>query len=63
MIVLTSGTMDVRVGLLVLFVLGANWACEARQLENPFISGKFATFVFLQFFWDRDMDIALGMLD
>ncbi|KAF3447984.1 hypothetical protein FNV43_RR08691 [Rhamnella rubrinervis] len=30
--------MDVRVGLLVLFVLGANWACEARKLENPFIS-------------------------
>jgi saposin len=30
--------MDVRVGLLVLFVLGANWACGARQLENPFIS-------------------------
>lgn len=62
-ILLTSGTMDVRVGLLVLFVLGANWASEARQLENPFISGKFATFVFLLFVWDRDMDIAIGMFD
>lgn len=48
--------MDARVGLLVLFVLGANWACEARQLENPFILGKFMAF-FLQFFWDIDITL------
>ena len=25
--------MDVRFGFLFLFVLGASWACDARQLE------------------------------
>lgn len=25
--------MDVRLGLLFLFVLGASWVCDARQLE------------------------------
>ncbi|KAG6643538.1 prosaposin-like isoform X2 [Carya illinoinensis] len=28
------GTMDVRVGLLLLVVLGASWACDARQLVS-----------------------------
>ncbi|KAA3479995.1 prosaposin-like isoform X1 [Gossypium australe] len=30
---LPKGIMDVRLGLLFLFVLGANWVCDARQLE------------------------------
>lgn len=38
--------MDVRFGLLFLFVLGASWACDARQLEVVEVvisdaSGKF----------------------
>ncbi|KAM1525605.1 hypothetical protein ACFX10_010052 [Malus domestica] len=32
--VATSGTMDMRVGVLFLFVLAASWACDARQLTN-----------------------------
>lgn len=35
-----SGTMDVRVGVLVLFVLGASWAGDARQLANLNLPGK-----------------------
>lgn len=30
--------MDVRVGLLLLCLLGANWCCDARQLEKPYLS-------------------------
>lgn len=30
----TSGTMDVRVGLLLVISLGATWACDARKLGN-----------------------------
>nr|KJB71560.1 hypothetical protein B456_011G129400 [Gossypium raimondii] len=30
---ISKGIMDVRVGLLFLFVLGASWVCDARQLE------------------------------
>ncbi|KAL5550654.1 hypothetical protein UlMin_000830 [Ulmus minor] len=30
--------MNIRVVLLVLFVLGANWLCDARQLSNPYVS-------------------------
>lgn len=35
-----SGTMERRVGLLFLFLLGACWACDARQLGEPELSGK-----------------------
>jgi hypothetical protein len=39
--VVTSGTMEVRVGLLFVLVLGASWACDARQLGNTeFYSGN-----------------------
>ncbi|XP_070676815.1 uncharacterized protein [Malus domestica] len=31
--------MDVRVGVLFLFVLAASWACDARQLTNLDLSG------------------------
>ncbi|PON94412.1 Saposin, chordata [Trema orientale] len=30
--------MEMRVGLLVLFLLVANWVCDARQLANPYLS-------------------------
>lgn len=30
----TLGTMDVRVGLLLVLLLGASWACDARKLGN-----------------------------
>ncbi|XP_024017899.1 proactivator polypeptide-like 1 [Morus notabilis] len=30
--------MDVRAGLLLLFLLGANWRCDARQLDKPSLS-------------------------
>lgn len=36
----TSGTMDVRVGLLILFVLGAGWVCDARHVVELSLSGK-----------------------
>lgn len=29
------GTMEGRMGLLFLVVLGAAWACDARELANP----------------------------
>uniref|UniRef100_A0A803QF10 Pulmonary surfactant-associated protein B n=2 Tax=Cannabis sativa TaxID=3483 RepID=A0A803QF10_CANSA len=35
MAVVTSGTMDVRVGFLVVFLLSSNWGCDARQLSKP----------------------------
>ncbi|KAJ7961111.1 Saposin B domain-containing protein [Quillaja saponaria] len=34
----SPSTIEVRVGLVFLFVLGAPWACDARQLENPNLS-------------------------
>lgn len=35
-----SGTMERRVGLLFLFLMGACCACDARQLGEPELSGK-----------------------
>ncbi|KAK9290780.1 hypothetical protein L1049_008958 [Liquidambar formosana] len=35
-----SGIMDLRVRLLLLFVLGATWACNARQLATSDMSSK-----------------------
>lgn len=35
-----SGIMERRVGLLLLFLLGASWFCDARQLGGPELSGR-----------------------
>ena len=47
--VVISGTMNMRVGLLFVLLLGASWASDARQLESvriSKISGKYFNRIF-----------------